>query len=423
MRYFSYACNMDAQGANPPQERVRRPGRIPLPCEHPSMERSTLPIVEVMRVIAGHGLPGKHRETAVGELPDRVWPHLLRLLSRQRISGIALAAHRDGSLRLTEEQRADLVQSQRAAMGMVLVLEQLLLDASEALAAAGIPTIVLKGAAWATTFYPDPTWRAYGDLDLLVPTSYLVATSRALAELGFTRSLPEPKPGFDERFGKGVSLADSSGRQVDVHRTLALAPFGLWIDTVALVQGTTPFLFRGKSLRRLDDTNAMLHACIHAALGWEEPLVVPLRDVLQIAWSGRVDWELLERRARAWRLVAPVAHALRTASGRLGVPIPEPAEVVMRSPIRWTERRALAAYTTDRRRRGGMSLAALWAIPGLSSRVVYVRALLFPDRRFLEARAAAGTGTVGRRLLVPLRWAWDRLRSWRGGSARSNRKV
>jgi hypothetical protein len=377
-------------------------------------------IADVLRLIAGHGLPGSR--TLPGDVPERLWPHVLRSVARQRISGLALAANHHGSLQLSAEQREELVRAQRSAMGMVLVLEQLLLDASAALAAAGVSTIVLKGAAWAHSFYPDPSWRAYGDLDLLVRTSDLGPTSRVLGELGFSRILPEPRPGFDERFGKGVSFEDPQGRQVDLHRTLALAPFGLWIDTEALLRGTTPFPFREREILRLDDTNALLHACIHAALGWEEPLIMPLRDVLQIAWSGRVDWGLLVRRARTWRLTAPVSHALRTASERLGVPIPDPARTVMRTPVRWTERRALAAYTTDRRKRGGMSLAALWAIPGVRPRVAYVRALLFPDRRFLEARAGAGTGTVGRRLLVPVRWALDRFRSSVGRlTGRSNR--
>jgi hypothetical protein len=307
-------------------------------------------------------------------------------------------------------------------MGMVLVLEQLLLEASRAMDDAGIRTLVLKGAATANTFYPDPSWRAFGDLDLLVPPPGWTPAMRVLAELGFSRLLPEPRPDFDRRFGKGVAFEDAQGRQIDLHRTLALAPFGLWIDVGDLASGQSEFVLHGRSLRRLDDTNALIHACVHAALGRQEPLFVPLRDVLQIAWSGDVDWAALRRRTSAWRLTAPVAHALRTASERLRAPLPDEASEIMASEAPWVERRALAAYVTDRRRRGGTSLAALWAIPGVSPRVAYVRALLLPDRRFLEARSAAGTGTILHRLLVPLRWAYERARAIGANARRSNRR-
>ena len=166
-------------------------------------------------------------------------------------------------------------------------------------------------------------------------------------------TLPEPRPGFDLRFGKGASFEDAQGRQLDLHRTLALGPFGLWIDADALVQGNTEFNTTGLELRRLDDTNTMIHACLHAALGQREPMTVPLRDVLQVAWSGRVDWDLARERIGAWRLAAPVAHALRTARERLGVPIPEEASSLVGPRAGWIERHALASYTTDRRDRGG----------------------------------------------------------------------
>ena len=150
---------------------------------------------------------------------------------------------------------------------MVLLLDHLLGELSSAMAEAGVPTVVLKGPAVASTFYPDRAWRSYGDLDLLVAAADWRGACEVLVRLGFRRIIPEPRPGFDERFGKGASFEDARKLQVDLHRTLAMGPFGLWIDPGALLASTTDFPMRGGPLRRLDDPSTLIHACIHAALG------------------------------------------------------------------------------------------------------------------------------------------------------------
>ena len=358
--------------------------------------------IEVVgRRIASVGLPGAESDPV--EVPDDDWPRLIRYIARQRITGFAAAEVRAGSLLLTQQQGAQLEAEHRSAMAMVLLLEHLLVELSSAMTEAGLPTVVLKGAAVADAFYPDRSWRSFGDLDLLIPTADWRPACEVLMGLGFRRIIPEPRPGFDERFGKGASFEDARKLQVDLHRTLAMGPFGLWIDPEALLEGTTVFPMKDASLRRLDDANALIHACIHAALGRQYPRLVPLRDVLQIAWSGRVDWELFSSRMLAWRLTAPVSHAMHTASATLGVSLPDDVNDVLSTPVGAIERRALRAYTTDRKRRGGPELSALWAIPGFRSRVAFVRAMLFPDRRFLEAEGRSGT--LRRRWMVPLRWA------------------
>jgi hypothetical protein len=379
-----------------------------------SMEVPAATGIEVIaRRLASVGLPGAASDPQT--ITDSEWPRLLGYVSRQRITGLATAAVRAGSLRLTEAQGAQLEEEHRSAMAMVLLLEHLLDEVSTAFAEAGIPTVVLKGAAVANTFYPDRSWRSYGDLDLLVSAAEWRQACGVLSDLGFRRLIPEPRPGFDERFGKGASFEDTRKVQVDLHRTLALGPFGLWIDPGALLEGTTAFPTKGASLRRLDDTNALIHACIHAALGRQHPLLAPLRDVLQIAWSGRTDRGSLSGRIVEWRLTAPVSHAMRTASATLHVPLPNDVDDVLSRPVGALERRALRAYTTDRRRRGGMELSALWAIPGVRSRAAFVLAMLFPQRAFLEAEGRSGT--LRRRWMVPIRWATTRVRA-RSGQTR-----
>ena len=54
-----------------------------------------------------------------------------------------------------------------------------------------IPVVVLKGAALATTLYPDPALRPLSDIDLLVRREHLDAAVQAVKSLGYRQPYPE----------------------------------------------------------------------------------------------------------------------------------------------------------------------------------------------------------------------------------------
>jgi hypothetical protein len=292
----------------------------------------------------------------------------------------------------------------------VLGLERRLLTLAAAFDGAGVEFTVLKGSSFAHSFYPDPSWRSFGDIDLLVRTGDWTRSNDLLEGLGLRRRVPEPRAGFDERFGKGAEYGGERGFEVDLHRTLVGGPFGLWIDLEELAQHTVPFVLGARRLRRLDDTAAFAHASIHAALGLLPPPLTPVRDVVQIGHFGRVDWEMLADWALRWKLAAVFQHALATAEEYLGVAIPQRAEGLLALTPGRRERRALLAYTTDRRRRGGTSLATLHAIPGLRAKGAYVRAMVVPSRAFLTARSTGGRPSYRHRWTVAINWFTRRRR-------------
>lgn len=336
------------------------------------------------------------------------WPALRPLLGFQRLTGLALAAIAAGALRLPSSSAEELEESHRRAMEWALAVERASLRICAALADAGVDVIVLKGPAFAHRFYPDPSWRPFGDLDLLVRTSHLTRAGAVLEQLDIRRTLPEPREGFDRRFGTGAVYRTPEAIEIDLHRTLVKGPFGLWMNPDELFDTTEEFSLGGRSLRRLDDTASLLHACIHAALGSLPPLLMPLRDVAQIAGSSALDWERLGEWAGRWRLGAVIAHAFGAAADVLGVQTPPPAVALARRRAPRRERRALLAYTTDRQRRGARALSTMRAIPGIRGRAAYAMALAVPSRRFLAARQGDGRGSYLRRWAIPLRWLMRR---------------
>ena len=355
------------------------------------------------RNVAGFGLRG---ETGLPlEIDAEDWTPFLGLLSAQRLTGLAEAAADSGSLRLTEEQSAELRTRQRDAMVWSLFVEQKLLRVRRAFENAKIPIVVLKGPAIAHTAYPDPAWRPFGDIDVLVPTADWSHACDLLGGLGYGRDVPEPLPGFDTRFGKAAMWTNDDRIEVDVHRTLVVGPHGLWADPAEVMERTTSLSLGGQSLLRLDDTAMLLHACMHAVLGWWPPLWWTLRDVAQLAWSGRVDAGDLMTLTTRWRLHAVVELALEQVRRTLQVELPpDLVDGLELHPTR-QERRALASYVTRTRWRSGPAVSTLAAIPGFRAKAAYVRAMLFPGRAFMASRrTVGGEGSYVRRLLVPMRW-------------------
>jgi hypothetical protein len=351
--------------------------------------------------IAGFGLPG-HEDGPV-EVPWEAWRPFMASLDAQRLTGIALAAAESGALVLDEGQHEDLIAHHSEAMLWALAVERKLLSLGDRFADAGLEVVALKGPTMAHTIYPDPSWRPFGDLDLLVRTDDWRRATTLLRRMGFDRHLPEPRPGFDERFGKAAVHMNGDGIQVDLHRTLVLGPFGLWMDPTELFGRTEALSLGGREVQRLDDTALLLHACVHASLGWTPPRLLPLRDVAQAANAGRIDWDAFADLGTRWRLRAVVRHAFETTQATLATNLPAEAIHVARAQPRKGETRALASYIAGRRTRGGTAISTLRAIPGVRGKSLYIRALVFPSRSFLDRRAS-GRGSYWRRWLVPLRW-------------------
>jgi hypothetical protein len=372
------------------------------------------------RRIAAFGLPSPPGPPL--EIDDDRWAAVGLMLSIRSLTGLALAATQDGWLRISIEAKADLVERHRKQMMHALSLERLLLRVGEAFERRQVPFVVLKGPALAHSLYPDPSWRPFGDLDLLVRTPDWRTACSILVDFGFHRELPEPTPGFDERFGKAATHTGADGHQLDLHRALVLGPFGVWIRPDELFEEVWEFRLGGRTFLRLSDTAVLLHAAVHASLGRAEPLPIPIRDVAQVVLAGEVDRARLERLARQWHLASVLEDAFAAAEDQLGVAL-QPAfgaAAAFRSSRR--ERRVLASYHSSRGM-GGVPLAMVRALPGIRDKAAYVRSLVMPNREFMAARTG-GRGSYVTRWRIPLRWIGQRmLRRNRTGSMTRNRDA
>ncbi len=341
------------------------------------------------RAIAAAGLVGAPADPfPTRPLDAGAWRNLVTSVQLNRVTGLLAAVVHDARLPSTAAQRDEVMQLHAEMMGICLRLESDLLEVTALLESAGVQTIVLKGPSFAHLDYERPDLRFFGDIDLLVRGEHFDSASDTLVASGFQRRFREVRPRFDGRFGKGASFTGASGREVDVHRTFVMGPFGLQIQLGPLWDaGGQHFQLAGRRLRALDHEGRFLHACYHAALGKQEPQLVPLRDLAgMLERASDLDAERWVRRATSWNGLSVIARAVATAWSTLALS-PTALSVWARSyrPTA-SERRALRTYLDPRMGYAARSVVALSVVPGLSNKLAFGYAMLVPDSEFGSGR-------------------------------------
>lgn len=346
--------------------------------------------VPLLAGVAAHGLAGTLADMPDAPLDDNSWRRLLSGARLQRVTGLLVAAIEDGTLPATSRQVRQATELHLRAMTLALRLEAALVDLAGLLDVAQVPFRVLKGLAASHLDYPNPGLRSFHDVDLLVPPDHFDLAVQALERAGLRRRFPSPRPGFDALFAKAVTLVDPAGVEVDLHRTFALGPFGQRIATGDLWSGPgQPFVLGGVTLSALEPELRLLHAAYHAVLGDHPPRLVPLRDIAQLALRPAVTTSRVLALVAAWGGEPVLARAVGLAWRTLRL-----ADLIVLST--WAEgrrttareERELSWYVGDNASFAGKSYAAVRAIPRTADRLAYLRALLLPQRSYLDGRHA-----------------------------------
>jgi hypothetical protein len=353
-------------------------------------------IAAALRAIAAYGLPGSLPAGPAAPLDPVQWDELLLHVRLQRLSPLLARAVSDGTFPATDPQIKEALDVDTQALARVLVLEATLVQAAGLLSDAGVAFRVLKGPTVAHLDYPDPAWRDFGDIDLLVRPDHLELAIAMLGRHGYARRFPEPRAGFDRRFTKSVSVVNPDGLEFDLHRTLAPGPLGLRVQ-VDMLWDAPPARLRlgGRTLDAMGPDERLLHACYHAVLGNSPPRLVPLRDIGQLLLGDAVDSDRVRRLAAAWRGQAVVAHAISTAwsSLRLTDQVALSTWAAEYVP-RGRERNELARAISPRYTFTAQAVDAVRAIRGPRDRLAYLTALAVPDRRYLRGRHPSFTARL-----------------------------
>ncbi|WP_375489740.1 nucleotidyltransferase family protein [uncultured Jatrophihabitans sp.] len=254
-----------------------------------------------------------------------------------------------------------------------LRLDRLAVQASEALAAAGVPHVLLKGPSTANWLY-EPS-RFYRDVDLLVAASRVEQAAAVLADAQLARR----KGGrVGEEADHSLLLESAEGFEVDLHRSLPAVPVrGDTVWTV-LAEHAEPLDLGIGTVPALDEPARCLVLALHA-VGNPDSAGQPVEDL---------------RRARAkaqpqsWPLAALLADALDVRDlFDAGVLLVDPTHVSAGASPR---ARLYAAQAPS----GALALQRLAATPRRELPALLLRELV-PTRGFMASyRGAPITGPL-----------------------------
>ena len=212
------------------------------------------------------------------------------------------------------------------------------------MAQAGVPFLVLKGAALAHLVYGDPRLRPMRDVDLLIRKADAGRALDVLMRCGF-RPGGTAVPSRHHHLQAMAKTLEGATVTIELHHELMVrTPFVEPRDYDDLIRRSQPFEWGGMSYQTLGCEDMLWHVYAHAfVINTLRPGAIRLLSVADLvhateAWIDRIDWARLRRKyappaasaARASRSGAVVA-ARRGGAARTGEASRPPPSVPIRS--------------------------------------------------------------------------------------------
>jgi hypothetical protein len=269
---------------------------------------------------------------------------------------------------------------------------------------AGVASVALKGTALVAAYYPSVGARYVGDIDLLVGPRDLEAASRALAAAGLRPpegQLPSWLGAEDPAMARNpgadhlLPLATWGGAILELHDR---APGGG--PAAEEVLGRSRRIdWQGRSLTIPAPLDLAGIACVHALVKHRTEWHLRARhvaDLHALMAAGPIPWDEVRARYGAGAGAAAIDDSLalleaarREAAGEGRAP----------RHLGFLEAPPAGQAGADRLREQRDGLSRAWGEGGLAS----VALLLFPSRRYMEARHGLRPGSPAVWLLYPWR--------------------
>jgi hypothetical protein len=259
------------------------------------------------------------------------------------------------------------------------------------LAERDIEVIVLKGAALATTLYPNLGLRPMRDIDLLVHQEELAQVIEILDALGYQSYPPPARHGIEKFQGEVSCVKDGEFPIViEPHWTLGPAyPYSGRIKAEGLWHRARRLDLAGTDTLVLCPEDCLLHLCLHLFHHRRQSYwLISACDMVELIrhYQGDLDWKAFLNRALEFGLCLPVQYSLKRNFELLHSPIPDFVfdELSSYEPGRF-ESRLFALLSSPNAAVGVGNLSKLLTIPGLRQKLRYLSSILFPSKEWLRS--------------------------------------
>ena len=295
------------------------------------------------------GLPDEGRDTLMSaalDPPDTAlesWRQWERSGADARTDPVArrwlpLIGHNLRDAPVEPAVRALFVEARRDAWASNLRLLDAARPALESLAAAGIRTMLLKGAVLANPLYTEPGLRPIGDVDVLVEPLHALEATRIVEELGWV-AVRAPRE-RDLLLAHGVDLRKPPHGALDLHHYLlaeccwAGADRGVWQRAQPMTSVTSTTVVPAAA-------DLLLHVCVHGVRWSPVHAGHWVADAVRIIQTAgeRLDWDVVVAEAARRRLGLQMMHALRVVRARGHADVPQAVlDTLKRQPASWRDR-------------------------------------------------------------------------------------
>lgn len=320
-------------------------------------------------------------------------------------------------------------------------------------AAAGIPTVVLKGLSVSINVYGDPAMRPGGDIDVLVRPADVDASLRILDEMGVGRYWPNL---MDDAYYSRHHLHQQRCTPdlkiwFEVHWALDHPLSLLTLDYAAMLDRTASGELLGQPVRNLSPADLLLSLAVHLVKhAVYLPAIVSRPDLARVTLADgmlmyyvdvaeavtvlgdQIDWRLLVDLARAGGAVDITGSVLRACRDMLGTAVPGwvLAELPVKGPGRVTRGTMARIADYETATYLGEQPSKLWEFLLVTNGAFILRPIraldlagyTFPGRNFLRRRygndslgtaaahSARAVGQYARLGADTVYYTWERYR-------------
>lgn len=359
------------------------------------LESSTNRRRETMNLLA-RALGDRPRDALI-EIDRRGWWNEIGVLAcREQVGGLLFDRLRQLDHSISEDTSRELAAYARHVDANNRMQIKRVLPVVDAFRAAGIPCLVLKGAALLATAFGKRSMRPMVDVDLMIRAEDVRRAWSVLRELHWSAESSLVRSDFFPRFHYERGFVNRNGPHVriDLHvRPFRPMRYAATIPPRAFWDRVQPASLDGHDLL-VPDANAMLiHLAVHAAchgasqLRWLNDIVMWCRSC-----EATIDVDAIAAWCDEWKLTLPMGEALnavRTAFG--SIPIVDALLASLKKSSGWIDRLVLwQAPHGDRRHVVDVAVNAL-VLPGIRNRLAYLASVGFPDdSHFDESNSAGG---------------------------------